>query len=234
MPGEYRVRGLFRKDLHLRYEFSVYSPGNPPWSTEDRTGGWLADHTPQADVLSLPKGLLTAAVRRCCWARRLPRAAIAWPGSTWTPTSSTAARLPAGGRYALARDVGPILRSDVHAYSAFLSKGIQVFGLQGEGEDYTQGPYVGHYAERCRSQLPILKYVRGGGPGGVEGFTKEHCRVGLASRPIDHIVAVSLPDTNEILFVDAAANRRIQRKPRRNKPIGRILGKVAQCRIPRA
>lgn len=48
-PGEYRVRGLVRGEIDPIYEFSVYTTGTPPWSTDDHTGGWLANHSaPQA------------------------------------------------------------------------------------------------------------------------------------------------------------------------------------------
>ena len=48
-PGEYRVRGLVRGEIDPRYEFSVYTTGNPPWGTADHTGAWLANHAaPQA------------------------------------------------------------------------------------------------------------------------------------------------------------------------------------------
>jgi hypothetical protein len=53
--GSYRARGLVHDGIHMRYEFSVYSPGNPPWKKKDGTGGWLADHSPPADVLFLPQ-----------------------------------------------------------------------------------------------------------------------------------------------------------------------------------
>jgi hypothetical protein len=55
-PGTYTIRGLVHDPLSLRYEFSVSSPGTPPWKTTDGTGGWLADHTPPADILYLPQG----------------------------------------------------------------------------------------------------------------------------------------------------------------------------------
>ncbi len=54
--GTYRVRGLVHKGMGLRYETAVHAPGNPPWHTQDRRGAWLADHTPPADVVYLPKG----------------------------------------------------------------------------------------------------------------------------------------------------------------------------------
>ena len=53
-PGSYRVRGLFRKELELRYEFSVYNPGNPPWETADKSGGWLTNHTPPQATVFVP------------------------------------------------------------------------------------------------------------------------------------------------------------------------------------
>lgn len=53
-PGEYRVRGLVRGQVDLRYEFTVYNPVNPPWRTADRRGQWLSDHTPPRDVLFVP------------------------------------------------------------------------------------------------------------------------------------------------------------------------------------
>ncbi len=53
-PGAYRVRGLFRKGLDLRYEFSIYNAGNPAWSTADTTGGWLTNHTPPQAALFVP------------------------------------------------------------------------------------------------------------------------------------------------------------------------------------
>ena len=55
-PGTYRVRGLAHSGIRMRYEFPVYSPGMPPWKTKDGSGGWLADHSPPADVLFLPEG----------------------------------------------------------------------------------------------------------------------------------------------------------------------------------
>ena len=55
-PGTYTIRGLTHDKLTLKYEFSVNSPGSPPWQTKDGSGAWLADHSPPADILYLPKG----------------------------------------------------------------------------------------------------------------------------------------------------------------------------------
>lgn len=49
-PGTYTVKGLSHDGLHLSYEGSFASPGNPPWVTADGTGGYYADHTPPEAV----------------------------------------------------------------------------------------------------------------------------------------------------------------------------------------
>ena len=54
--GTYHIRGLAHDRIQMRYEFSVNSPGSPPWFTTDGRGGWLADHSPPADALFLPAG----------------------------------------------------------------------------------------------------------------------------------------------------------------------------------
>ena len=53
-PGDYSVRGLWRKDVKLFYEFGIYNDGNPPWSTDDHTGAWLANHSPPQAAAFVP------------------------------------------------------------------------------------------------------------------------------------------------------------------------------------
>ncbi|MDD4921705.1 MAG: hypothetical protein PHS30_04400 [Bacteroidales bacterium] len=53
-PGEYKVRGLVRGKITTSYEFSVYTTGTPPWSTDDHTGAWLANHTAPQAALFVP------------------------------------------------------------------------------------------------------------------------------------------------------------------------------------
>src|SRR5690606_36594875 len=61
--GSYQVRALYHKGIDLLYEFSVQSPGDPAWLSTDRKGGWLGDHTPPIDVLTLPGGKYSGNVR---------------------------------------------------------------------------------------------------------------------------------------------------------------------------
>lgn len=53
-PGEYRVHGLWRKEIVPVYEFSAYSPGNPPWG--NGSAGWLANHSPPQGAVFVPGG----------------------------------------------------------------------------------------------------------------------------------------------------------------------------------
>ncbi|MCY3017505.1 MAG: hypothetical protein NTW87_00540 [Planctomycetota bacterium] len=53
-PGDYTVRGLVRKQLDLRFEFSIYNAGSPAWETEDGTGCWTTNHTPPRCVQYVP------------------------------------------------------------------------------------------------------------------------------------------------------------------------------------
>jgi len=52
--GGYKVRGLVHGKIKTSYEFAVYATGKPPWSTNDHTGGWLANHTPPQAALFVP------------------------------------------------------------------------------------------------------------------------------------------------------------------------------------
>jgi len=53
-PGDYKVRGLWRKKIKTFYEFGVYNDGNPPWNTSDHTGAWLANHSAPSSAMFVP------------------------------------------------------------------------------------------------------------------------------------------------------------------------------------
>ena len=55
-PGEYRVRGLVRPEINLRYLFTIDNPGQPPWASADKASEWLANHTPPSAVMFVPGG----------------------------------------------------------------------------------------------------------------------------------------------------------------------------------
>ena len=59
-PGNYVVRGLIHQKIDLKYEFSVYNPGQPPWMTSDTSSEWLTNHTPADTVCFVPAGTVPA------------------------------------------------------------------------------------------------------------------------------------------------------------------------------
>ncbi len=59
-PGTYTVRGLIHQKIDLKYEFSVYNPGQPPWMTSDTSSEWLTNHTPADTVCFIPAGNVPA------------------------------------------------------------------------------------------------------------------------------------------------------------------------------
>ena len=53
-PGTYVARGLTHAKITPVYEFSIYSPGDPPWCTPDHRGAWLANHSQPVTACYLP------------------------------------------------------------------------------------------------------------------------------------------------------------------------------------
>ena len=120
-PGQYRVRGIVHQTIDLRYEFSVYSPGNPPWPTLDGTGGWLTNHTPASATLFLPANRAPGGkplVYLGCWV------AEGGSGLAWVDLDGNklGGRTNVGGAWtgaqALARDEGVQANPAIYAYAA--------------------------------------------------------------------------------------------------------------------
>jgi hypothetical protein len=67
-PGTYTVKSITHKPLHLTYQASLNSSGNPPWwksaSWNDQlgSGSWLSDHAPPNDVTSIGNKTFVGAV----------------------------------------------------------------------------------------------------------------------------------------------------------------------------
>ena len=53
-PGSFKVRGIVHSEIKKTYQASIYSPGNPPWNTDDHIGGWLSNHAPPQSAVFLP------------------------------------------------------------------------------------------------------------------------------------------------------------------------------------
>jgi hypothetical protein len=184
-PGAYRVRGLAHGAIDLRYEFSVYTPGDPPWPTEDHRGGWLADHTPPTSALFVPENgdahapLVYLGSPIAEWG-----AGLAWVDLDGRKQGGR--RAVSGiwiGAAFLARDEGPERVAAHDGYAAgFLDGKLQVVALEnGDG-------------------VPIATVALEPAPRAVpdEMFGPLH---GLAAR--DGVLAISLSPFDQIRFIDA-------------------------------
>lgn len=151
-PGTYRAVGLTHSGIKLRYEFSVYSPGNPPWRTPNGQGAWLSDHRSPNACLLLPHGL-GCPVNSHGAPRMMISASLAETGYSiiWTKlngqkvASESLSQLPPwSGAYALARDNGPHPDSQYAVYSI---NGNALMGWTANGKWH----YIAHFGQLNRS-----------------------------------------------------------------------------------
>ena len=197
-PGTYRVRGLVHDAVSTHYEFSVYSPGHPPWQTADKTGGWTTNHTPPQAALWVPgsrapggKPLIflgsyvSEGGSGLAWVDEngVKRGGQNWVGGTWT-----------GAPY-LAADNGPNAAPGAYGYAASVwktAKGSQKVELRVT-------------ALTAKGDQEIVKWQFD--PRDVQDAQPEIS--GLAVR--DGLIAVSLPLQKKILFarVDAGAGGKL-------------------------
>lgn len=196
-PGEYRIRGLSHNGLHLRYEFTVYGGGDPPWLTLDGSGGWLADHSVPCDVLFLPQGTgpVCGGIPQILVGSRVGEA-----GDTLLIMNEQGQKIVGGpridgwaGANALARDSGPNRDPEFFAYTVNLSAdATPVHGLYATKRSPERSGGAAE-VETFEARL-IGRY-----PGGVrEGI---HEGAGLAV--YNGLIATSAPWTNRIYFFDS-------------------------------
>lgn len=197
-PGRYRARGLVHDGVHLRYEFPLYGPGDPPWKTKDGRGGWLADHSPPADVLYLParSGSPYGGGR----AQLLVCSTSGETGEEFVWLDEDGRRLYGrnegfwGGTH-LARDLGPRAIQE-HAAYVFISgerdpdndtMEVRAFTTRGDVESVAKITFPHDSVKRFKTD--------------AEAYATN----GLAVR--DGIVAFSFTHHNKVLFADARTKR---------------------------
>ncbi|MGB8356060.1 MAG: hypothetical protein WCD79_19330 [Chthoniobacteraceae bacterium] len=136
-PGSYTVRGLWHKPLDLRYEFAVYSPGDPPWPTSDGSGGWMTNHTPASCAVLIPGekapggqpligigAYVSEGGSAFSWVNLEGKkiGGRGWIGGVWT-----------GAQY-LAADSGPDAETNVATYVGSVFEGNKKYGVNGKIE----------------------------------------------------------------------------------------------------
>jgi len=213
-PGTYTVRGLYRKELDLKYEFAVYNPGNPPWATSDTSSEWLTTHTPAGTVCFLPAGTVPVHGKHDVGSpdQVLIGSYVAeggsglawvdldghklhgqmWVGGVWT------------GAQEIARDMG---RHGVPAVYAYVAS-----GLKGE---LRLNKFVNDKEQAAKGSRD-LRFGTGEDPAVLNPtwkFPKADLEGvgGLAA--YDGLLIVSLPKMNQLLLVDVALSRVIGTLP---------------------
>ena len=191
-PATYRVRGLVRGEVTPHYEFSVYSPGNPPWETADKTGGWTTNHTPPQAALFAPGDAATGTAPRIYLGSYVAEggAGLAWVDSNgvklggrgWIGGNWTAAPFLAG-------DNGP---RPLNAY-------VYVASPWTKDQDAKKGE-LRVTALTDKGDATVLKWEFA-----PKNLTDMGAEVtGLAVR--DGLVAVAMPLQKQILFARAVAD----------------------------
>ncbi len=198
-PDRYTVRGLWRRPVHIKYEMGIYTAGDPPWETADKSGGWLANHSPPSAVLYVPdvpgKGptmLIGSYVSEGCaglaWVNLQGRR---WKGQNWVGGNWT------GAPY-LARDAEPKRLSEYYAYvaSAWSSGKLDKKMPQGE---------IRITALTAKEDVPVLVYPFTPRFPQADAIRWETQIGGLAAH--DGILAVSLTGLDRILLVDVRSGK---------------------------
>jgi hypothetical protein len=196
-PGRYRLRGLTHDGLHLRYEFSVNSPGTPPWFTADRSGGWMSDHLIPAGAAFIParSGSPYGGGR----SQILLSAILAENGDPIIAVDTDGRQLYGDhffgweGGVALAYDGGERPREDVFAYVLFGSEP-NTLALRG----LTKKRGGGIEIVKFQTQNPI---------------PREPTSIGLSVAAWNGLAAISLPPDNALAFVDAKKGTVLGRIP---------------------
>ncbi|QIF03989.1 hypothetical protein [Roseimicrobium sp. ORNL1] len=214
-PGEYKVRGLWRKPVSLHYEFSIYSAGKPAWMTADKTGCWMTTHTPPTSMAFVPGSRTADGVplvfmgayvaeggHGLQWVKEdgTKLGGQGWVGGTWT------------GAPTLAVDAGSRPIGDDLCY----------VGSIWEGELRLTAK------TRKLEDRPVFKTILGKDPNikkpsdgvkppeleGYDGGGRQFVLAGIAAH--DGMIVGSLIRQNEIFFVDAKNAQMIGRVPVEN------------------
>jgi sugar lactone lactonase YvrE len=202
-PGTYTIRGLVHDRFSLRYEFSVNSPGTPPWKTADGSGGWLADHTPPADILYLPKG--TPSPNNKGTVHFLVCSSAGETGEAFVWLNATGKRLFGtntgfwGGTH-LTRDPGPQSDPNVVAYT-FISgerdpdnDSIEVRAIHANGQLSTAAKITFPLEWKKNGKLPVFTSL-------AEAYGAD----GLAA--YNGIVVFTITRQNRVIFADARTQK---------------------------
>ena len=217
-PGSYRVRGLVRPEINLRYLFTIDNPGQPPWASADKASEWLANHTPPNAVLFVPavqaptrEGQPTSAGGQILIGSPVTEGGSAlawldldgkkvhgqmWMGGVWS------------GPTGLARDTGDHSLPGVYAYAGAVWEDevrLHLLVRPGAGKEESGGEKFGPEEDPpvLSPDLKLPKLVDAAGKP-IEPKDPIGLR-GLAAR--NGVVVASVPRSGGLMFADARAGK---------------------------
>lgn len=209
-PGRYRVRGLWRKPLHLSYEFTVYHSGTPPWSTADHTGGWMTNHTPPTSAALLPAdrspdgtpwiylgAYVSEGGHGLQWVTPEGRkiGGQGWIGGNWT------------GAPTLTVDLGENFIAEHLCYAGSVWEGeLRITAKTRKQDQPVIKLKLGDDPKEPTSELPSLL--------GFDGGNKQFVLAGIAAW--DGVIAASMVRQNEVIFIDARTGKLLGRDKMEN------------------
>ena len=193
-PGTYRVRVLTSDGVSLRYEFAVNTAGDPPWHTLDRTGAWMADHSPPQATLFLPRGVSPYGGGA---PQILVASQVAEVGDPLVWLDLDGHKLHGGdkiggwnGGIALCRDAGPRAAPDYYAFTLVVAgNDMGVYGIKRDGSTQRIGENFG---------LTDLH---------LDGDAER--RMGFNIAAYNGVLAVSDPPRNRVYFLDVTTGKRL-------------------------
>jgi hypothetical protein len=202
------VRDIFHEGITPHLEYSIYSPGRPPWPTVGGTGAWLADHTAPASALFLREG--------SPWPVRdanpivllgadstVVGNALMWVHLDGSKLSGTKIR-GWNGDIALARDIGSRRNPNHVVYTVFVDNPSRDFGMKDPGglEIYII----------TKTGLELLTELNGG----IRIHDAFRELVGMAS--YNGLLLLSNPAGNELVAFDVRGSSNHLSLPSKLKP----------------
>jgi hypothetical protein len=186
--GQYRARGLTHRGIHLNYEFPIYSGGNPPWKTPDKSGAWMADHSSRWEPFSCPQGLSPYGNGK---PQLLLSSLVAEAGDPLIFVDENGQRIHGehffgwDGGIAVTRDMGTPTDPDLYAYAVLA------------------------WEDRL-----VLRALRKSGPGveiasipAENKMPREPATVGVSAAVYNGLAVVSVPLDNKLVFIDTKARK---------------------------
>ena len=217
-PGRYTVRGLFRPELNLRYEFTPYTHARVPWKSKDHSSEWIANHSPPSAVLFVPEASAPKRNQPAPGGQIIVGSFVSEGGSgvAWLDLNGNKihGQLWIGGVWTgatqLTRDEGSTPVPGVYAYSGSAWEGeLRLYELLNE-KSRVRGPADSRFG--TGEDRPVLE-PKWKFPADKK-FSDHEKRLGLSGLAVHNgLLVASLPTMNQLLFIDAKTHKELGSAP---------------------